>query len=217
MWFNQVNQDLKEIRPKLYLGSQALQTITQDRDQWRYLTKRKIAVPTNGGMLNWQRRWCKWYRMVKNMQWMLKGMKDSREWQTIGNDWQCRMRDNHCGKWQLMWNDTQWWIPDCQGIMVCNILIITPVLSTSIMAKPIFVQQNHQFYTMSKNETLPNPSWVWPVSYVYMQNKYIICNKDFGIQYMDKRFIYLLQGFLKIVCRNIKTLFPIIRNTPFAD
>ncbi len=45
-------EDLKEIRPKLYLSSQALQTITQDRDQWRHLTKSKSAVPTNGRMRN---------------------------------------------------------------------------------------------------------------------------------------------------------------------
>ncbi len=51
-WFSQVNQDLKEINPKLYLGSQTLQAITQNRDQWRHMTKSKSAVPTNSGTCN---------------------------------------------------------------------------------------------------------------------------------------------------------------------
>ncbi len=51
-WISQVNQDFKEISSKLYLSYQALQAITQDRDQWRHMTKSKSAVPTNGGTCN---------------------------------------------------------------------------------------------------------------------------------------------------------------------
>ncbi len=47
-WISRVNQYLKEISSKLYLSSQALQAITQDRDQWRHMTRSKSALPTKG-------------------------------------------------------------------------------------------------------------------------------------------------------------------------
>ncbi len=48
-WISRANEDLKEIDPKLYLGSQALQAIKQNRDQWRHMTKSKSAVQSNCG------------------------------------------------------------------------------------------------------------------------------------------------------------------------
>ncbi len=53
MWVSRVNQDFKELRPKLYLSSQALQTTTYDKVQWRHMTKSKNVVLTNDVMHNW--------------------------------------------------------------------------------------------------------------------------------------------------------------------
>ncbi len=49
MWVSRVKQDLKELEPKLYIRSQALQAITHYRVQGRHLIISKSAVPTKSG------------------------------------------------------------------------------------------------------------------------------------------------------------------------
>ena len=49
---SRVNQDLKELKPDLKLGSETLSNIARDREVGRSLIGGKSAMPTNGGMRN---------------------------------------------------------------------------------------------------------------------------------------------------------------------
>ena len=51
-WISRVNQDLKELKPELKLGSETLSNIAGDREVWRSLIGAKSAMLTNGGMHN---------------------------------------------------------------------------------------------------------------------------------------------------------------------